>query len=250
MTTRTSSTAGKSSSESTMSGGGERWSQRRLQRLNTEQGFREQRQGASAQQAPPHPSLSSQQAAAYQRSANDSLSYGSPSPVPVSASNSPNLQYNNQQSQQSHQEAHGPGPQVHIPTHTTQQQPNPSAAELNSNNYQTQTAHSMRQLRQARSFSQTTLASDSPIAVSNDNSQAALGRQSNHANGSGMNSNSTAGQNSHLPAAPMPALPSQLQSSTAQAKDTGRSTPQMMATEDMTDEDIVQLVNDHKELRK
>lgn len=54
--------AGKTSSDSGQNLALDRWSQRRLQRLNTEQGFREQRQGGQAVLSPPPPSEQQQQA--------------------------------------------------------------------------------------------------------------------------------------------------------------------------------------------
>lgn len=256
MTTRTASAHGKSSTDSAASGL-DRWSQRRLQRLNTEQGFREQRQGSSVQvqsqsqnqnqnqasyavdQAQPLPS--GQPTAVYTRPAAANSSYGgasASSPPPVSATNSPSFPYHD-------------GPPVHLPT-----QSNPSPADANP----TYQALAARQLQQSSNYAQSQLhnqTNDSAVAVSNDNtsnsppqSRGYTTRQSLHNNGAGMNSNPVGPNTLTSPLPTAPAAQQQQSTSSAQTKDLGRSTPQMSSTEDMTDEDINQLINDHKELRK
>ena len=248
MTTRTASTTGKSSSESS-SPALDRWSQRRLQRLNTEQGFREQRQGFAAQpafasnnnntvlvdQAQPQSHPTGQTAAAssssqqYQRPQTNS-SYGASSPPLVSAANSPSLPYHN-------------GPQVHIPS-----QSNHSPPDANPN-YQSVAA---RQLQSSRSF---TLAADGSVApTSGDNNHNHNNihqpkprsdlRQSHYANNGAMNSNSTL---QNIQSSPMPGT--SMQQSSGQGMEVGRSTPQLLS-EDMSGEDVDKLINDHRELRE
>lgn len=238
MTTRTASTPGKSSSDSTNSGL-DRWSQRRLQRLNTEQGFREQRQGSTAHQqaytaadqAQPHPSG---QTTTYQQRPQTNSSYGASSPqTTVSATNSPTYPYRD-------------GPPVHNSAGVAAHSNNPSPPDANPT-YQN---HAIRQLQQSASFSRTNDSHNTAAASNtiNDNSSIkarSSSRQSPPANGSGMNPNSAA---SNPQPSPMPGLTIQPPSSSGtHGKDVGRSTPQL---EDMTDGDINQLIADHKELRK
>ncbi|GAB7351671.1 hypothetical protein MBLNU459_g2268t1 [Dothideomycetes sp. NU459] len=273
MTTNAASTPGKSSSDSTGHQALDRWSQRRLQRLNTEQGFREQRQGlaqgqfnspgaqqqqqqqaqaqtqthaqgpgqaqAQAQAQPPHPSQAP--AASYYamhnaQTQNNSHSHShSHSPYAASSppsSASPGAGYHHDapqaQQQQQQQQQYSP--------------PDPTTAT---------TSH--RQPHQSRSFTQPDAAAAAAAAAGSNTAATPTEQQqqqqpkarSAHRH-SLHNTNMNAPASNNAQPSPMPQSTTQ----SGQAKDVGRSTPQLNGGDDMSEDDINQLIRDHKELRE
>lgn len=194
--------------------------QRRLQRLNTEQGFREQRQA----------SLSSQQA---QHSKSSSLQQSE--------------FHNQQQAQQPLQQQQPPQRQQSLPDHPDQpllsripaqvipSVPNstattPSSSSASPHSHFRHDTPQQPQYQPLRNFAK--LHDDGPIHLSTSK---ASPRQP-----------SMASSQSPAPTARDPSILSQQQT---QQKDVGRSTPQLQA-EDLTEDQIRQLLADHKELRK
>ena len=286
------SAPGKTSSDSGQGAALDRFTQRRLQRLNTEQGFREQRQGGGQtvlspttsvsdpsgynssgpsyavqgdqqpqlhQQAQPHPS----QQPAYHSSRTGQSSHvnaglASQAQPVSSTSRSP---YQHQDSSQTH----APHPQqqysppdapsgLHIVTSDTRPQ------------FQSRTYSNQQQ-----QSSQPPSSEDSSMSASNNGSLPApkavragnANRQSMH-NGIGSREGSalSAGQNGGQQGGGVPAFSASVVPPAGQAQaqaypgaqqksgDIGRVTPQPVQTsEDMTEEDINQLIKDHKELR-
>lgn len=207
-------TPGKSSTDSSNTQVGlDRWSQRRLQRLNTEHIFREQRQGQQQQQAQPHPSQQQQQASTAYHAAQSNSQNNLHSPYAAS-------------SPPSSSSAASPG--VYIPTHQQQYSP----PEQNN--------HSYRQLQQSRSFTQTQPLDDTAASTPTDlqSKPRSANRQSVH------NTNMSAPSANNPVSSPMPPT------TTTQTKDVGRSTPQLSGSDDMSQEDVDQLIKDHKELRQ
>ncbi|KAK0255920.1 hypothetical protein LTS09_009222 [Friedmanniomyces endolithicus] len=238
----------------------DRWSQRRLQRLNTEQGFREQRQGGQAILSPP----SSEHSSGFNSTA-------------AAASGGP---YSGQEPQ--------PQLPLHQPSqpHTAQQPAYPSSrtaqpAHTNAGlAIQTQPAYSHQQYSPPHSASQ--LQSQAPpqqgrsfsppedLSMSSNNGSlppprsaksGGNNRQSVH-NGLGSRESSAIGsgqqQQQSVPAFNASVVPPTGQgqsykgsSQAQQPGDVGRVTPQpVQLGEDMTEEDVNQLIKDHKELRE
>ena len=281
-------TPGKTSSDSGQSTALDRWSQRRLQRLNTEQGFREQRQGGGQAGGIYSPNS--------QTSFGEQASYN-PANLPY-ASQEPQAQIHNQQAQPhpSSQPAYHSERTVQVASHpnaglTSQAQPvsfssrptynqrhesSPSYGQpisqhsppdsLSSQSTSQETARPS--LAQARSYNQQQQAGaeDSSMSSSNNGSlsapkvvrQGAANRQSMHngiASREGSNVNvgqQTGGQG--VPAFNASVVPAGSQSQNYQAPqkpgEMGRSTPQpIQAGEEMSEEDVNQLLKEHKELR-
>lgn len=206
-------TPGKSSTDSSNTQVGlDRWSQRRLQRLNTEHIFREQRQGQQQQQqAQPHPSQQQQQASTAYHAAQSNSQNNLHSPYVAS-------------SPPSSSSAASPG--VYIPTHQQQYSP----PEQNN--------HSYRQLQQSRSFTQPLDDTAASTPTDLQSKPRSANRQSVH------NTNMSAPSANNPVSSPMPPT------TTTQTKDVGRSTPQLSGSDDMSQEDVDQLIKDHKELRQ
>ena len=279
-------TPGKTSSDSGQSAALDRWSQRRLQRLNTEQGFREQRQGGGQgilspptsisdqtgynstgvpypsqaepqpplhQQAQPHPS----QQPAYQSARTVQASHpnaGLVNPAQAQAvSSSTRTPYQQQETSQSH----APPIQQYSP-------PDSGTQYISQEN-------SRPQLGQTRSYSQQQTSEDPSMSSSNNGTLPApkavrsgnSNRQSMH---NGLNSRDGsalgAGQNGGQQQGGVPAFSASVVPPTSQGQayqsnpqlqktgDIGRVTPQpVQSSEDMSEEDINQLIKDHKELR-
>lgn len=275
----------KTSSDSGQSGALDRWSQRRLQRLNTEQGFREQRQGGQPLLYSPQASLSEQQGF-------------SSAALPYTSSQEPQTQIYHQQAQphpsqpptyQSERTSHtnaGPATQTQ-PVSTSQRSPNYQRQESSSSYGQQQQPQRYSppdprsqfvsqdsdrpQLPQSRSYTQQQPAGaeDSSMSSSNNGSLSApkasrsttsSNRQSMH---NGLNSREGAGlggvQQQQIGGQGVPAFSASVVPPTGQAqagygnsqqKEMGRNTPQpLQSGEEMSEEDVAQLIKEHKELR-
>ncbi|KAF2480909.1 hypothetical protein BDY17DRAFT_202348 [Neohortaea acidophila] len=247
--------ARKTSGDSGQSAGGaDRWTQRRLQRLNTEQGFREQRQGGQGVHSAPtttagealgspttyssssHAQPRSAQAPAYHsdRSAPTNANATSASqPVTLtSATRSPNAS--------------------HSPYTLSSQQYSPSDSTF-SNTTSDTTRPALAAAAAARSYThsqplQQGPGEDLPMAAPSNNGSlapkiarpVAVNRQSVQ-NGASL----APGQQQSG------GLPQAYQTNQPPADTTRAKTPQPVQTvDDMTDEDVNQLIKDHKELRE
>ncbi|TKX24465.1 hypothetical protein C1H76_3072 [Elsinoe australis] len=257
----------KTSSDSGQSVALDRWSQRRLQRLNTEQGFREQRQGGTQASVPhsqnipdaapqnlvptqPQPQSQVQQPQ-YQSQASRTppnangvgLNTISPPPPP------PNEQNISRPPTHAPQYQHDPaaGQSVHVPS----QQQSYSPESINQYHSHSRPAT----LSNSRSFSQSGPDDTGSIMSASTNPLPApkpvrSNRQSMH---NGVSSVSPGAQH------PLPPQPQQLQapappqhsSERVPAGNIGRATPQpSQSGEEMTPDEVNQLLKDHKELRE
>ncbi|KAI5265619.1 hypothetical protein E4T47_08499 [Aureobasidium subglaciale] len=197
----------------------DRFMQRRLQRLNTEQGFREQRQ-ASQSQAQHSKSSSLAQAdfhtqhqQAQQQPQQQSLQHHSDQPLPsrIPAQVIPS-----------------------VPTSTATTPSSSSASPHSHFRHDTPQNPQNPQYQPLRNFAK--LHDDGPIQLSTSPNKAPP-RQPSMASSN----------QSPAPTARDPSILSQQQAQ--QSKDVGRSTPQPQA-EDLTEDQVRQLLNDHKELRE
>ncbi len=283
---------GKTSSDSGQGAGLDRFTQRRLQRLNTEQGFREQRQGGGQtvlspttslsdpsgynstgsyyaaqgeqqpqlhQQAQPHPS----QQPAYHSSRTGQASHvnaglASQSQPVSSSSRSPYQHSDSSQTHAPHLHQQYSPPDAPSGLHIVTSDSRPQFPSRSYSNQQQQP-------------SQPPSSEDSSMSASNNGSLPApkavragsANRQSMH---NGLNSREgsalSAGQNGGQQGGGVPAFSASVVPPASQAQaypgasqqqksaDIGRVTPQpMQNSEDMTEEDINQLIKDHKELR-
>jgi hypothetical protein len=206
----------------------DRFMQRRLQRLNTEQGFREQRQASLSQQSQAQHSKSSslQQLELHhqQQQAHQQLQQQQQPPQ-------------RQQSLPDH--ADQPLP-TRVPAQVIPSVPNstattPSSSSASPHSHFRHDTPQQPQYQPLRNFAK--LHDDGPIHLSTSTPNKASPRQP-----SMPSSNQTAAANAREPS-----ILSQQQPQ--QPKDVGRSTPQPQA-EDLTEDQIRQLLNDHRELRK
>lgn len=255
---------GKTSSDSGQHAAMDRWSQRRLQRLNTEQGFREQRQGGvssppasdsssftgtavgySHQSAQPQPSLH-QQPQPHHQGSYQASSRSNASPAlhsqPVSSSRSSTYPVHEQ-----------PQP-VHMHPSQHQYSPQDAAAQYQENN--------RPQVQQSRSYSQHSAAEEQQAMASANNGNvsapkavrpAGNNRQSLQNNGMAQRDASSGIQSFSAAVVPptSQAPPSYQSTQPAQQSDVRRPTPQpTQSPDELSEEDIAQLVKDHKELRK
>ena len=274
-------TPGKSSSDSGQSAALDRWSQRRLQRLNTEQGFREQRQGGQAILSPP---------------AHEASFSNNSSGAPYSQAEPPPQQHNQQAqphpSQQPTYQSSRTGPASHsnaglaIQTHPVSSSSRPQNYQIQEHSQAYAQQHqysppdsgsqypsqdnSRPPLNQSRSYGQQQQqagAEDSSMSSSNNGNLPAPkplrsgNRQSVHnglgsREGSGLGVSQSGGQQQGVPAYSASIVPSGGQGQTGQSNsqkqsaDVGRITPQpIQPGEEMSEEDIDQLIKDHKELR-
>lgn len=277
----------KTSSDSGQSAALDRWSQRRLQRLNTEQGFREQRQGGHGVLSP-NASISEQSGynasgAQYpiqqepQAQLHNQQAQPHPSPQPA---------YHSERTVQSSHPNAGLGVQTQSVssssrTNTYQRQesstPYQQSSPPDSSGYQFSSPDSSRPtLTQSRSYnSQQQQQPDTDVTSMSSSNNGSLpapkplrtggsNRQSMHnginsREGSGLGSGQqSGGQQGGVPAFNASVVPpagqAQYQSSSQQQQksgDVGRNTPQPMQTgEEMSEEDIAALIKEHKELRK
>ncbi|KAK5725972.1 hypothetical protein LTR15_004162 [Elasticomyces elasticus] len=251
--------AGKTSSDSGQHTALDRWSQRRLQRLNTEQGFREQRQGGQGILSPPPPS---EQSAGYnsagvpygQESQPQPPLHQQPQPHPAQQPAYPSART----APPAHPNA---GSAIQQPAYSQQQySPPDSTSQLPSQE------PSRPQAQQGRSFSHQ---EDTSMSANNGSlpppraaKSGAANRQSMH-NGLNTRESSAAGagqQQQGVPAFNASVVPPTGQgqgqsykgsSQGQQPGDVGRVTPQpVQLGEDMSEEDVNQLIKDHKELRE
>lgn len=278
-------TPGKSSSDSGQSSAAlDRWSQRRLQRLNTEQGFREQRQGGQGILSPP---ISLGEQSGYS-------STGVPYPTQAEAAPQLHQQAQPHPSQQPTYHSARTGPASHPNaglaiqtqpisssqrTSSLQNQEN-SQAYVHPQQYSppessSQYAASQENIRpttlaQSRSYgSQQQVDNDSTSMSSSNNGtlpapkavrSGNANRQSVHnglssREGSALSGGQNGGQQG-VPAFNASVVPTASQGQAYQAAsqqkggDVGRVTPQpTQSSEDMSEEDVNQLIKDHKELR-
>jgi hypothetical protein len=282
---------GKTSSDSGQGGTLDRWSQRRLQRLNTEQGFREQRQGGQGpnvlspapsteqqQQQQPTPYSSSSAGTSYSIPAQEAqpqppLHHQQPQPHPAQQvayqssrtvqGGHPNAglaiqtQPANTARSPSYQQAEPS--QAHVQPSQQQQYSPPDAGP----SYHTSSDPSRPPIT-SRSYSQqqpTAAGADDASMTSNNGGLPApkavrtnaSNRQSVH---NGMTARDGNGQQG-VPAFNASVVPPAGQNQAYQAGqpqqkgDVGRVTPQpSQLSEDMSEEDVNQLIKDHKELRK
>lgn len=285
-------TPGKTSSDSGPHGALDRWSQRRLQRLNTEQGFREQRQGGGQVLSPP-----SNAAASISSGSSDQTVYNAPAAQyhqsGADAQPQQPLHHPSQPHPAQHQQSGYQAPRVtpgntanvglaiQTPSTTnpsrSQQYP-PTDSQSHASQYSPPESHSQfahdpaarPSLASSRSFSQQQ-ADDT--SMSNNGAQqlpkatrSANGnnRQSVH-NGISSREGSHSTQGGQVPAFNASVVPptqsqtfkgnagphTQQQQQSQPPQDVGRGTPQpSQLSDEMSDEDIAQLIKDHKELRK
>ncbi|KAF2158684.1 hypothetical protein M409DRAFT_71529 [Zasmidium cellare ATCC 36951] len=284
-------TPGKSSSDSGPHVTLDRWSQRRLQRLNTEQGFREQRQGVQGVLSPP-----SNAAASISSGSSDQTIYNAPPAAqyhqsgadaqPQQPLHHPSQPHPAQQQSGGYQAPRvtpgntaNVGLAIQTPSATnpsrTQQYP-PTDSQSHASQYSPPDPHShfahdpaaRPPLASSRSFSQQQ-ADDT--SMSNNGSQqlpkatrSANGnnRQSVH-NGISSREGSHSTQGGQAPAFNASVVPqgqafksnagqpTQQPPQSQPPQDVGRATPQpSQLSDEMSDEDIAQLIKDHKELRE
>ncbi|KAK4545287.1 hypothetical protein LTR36_003467 [Oleoguttula mirabilis] len=263
---------GKTSSDSGQQPGTDRWSQRRLQRLNTEQGFREQRQGGQAvlspppvseqggynsvgaqypaqqptqpqlplhQQPQPHPA----QQAAYQtaRTAQPGLPNAGPALSQTqqisNSSRSPNYQHPEQS-------------QAHV--QSLQYSPPDSGPQYQDS--------SRPPISQSRSYAQQQAgADDTSMSANNGGLPAPKALRSGASNRQSVHNGLSTREGSSISSAQQPGVsafnasivPPGGQARSQQQGDLGRVTPQPLPLgEDMSEEDVNQLIKDHKELRE
>lgn len=271
-----SSSQGKTSSDSGQQTALDRWSQRRLQRLNTEQGFRDQRQGGQqntlspplpVEQAQPiyhvqsqHQHLQSQQSQAQTQPHPFIYSSSRPCPSPGSHPNAAlltqtlqasNLNVNHPPEYQLKEQAQiqVQGLQDYSPAelgqaYTSQESSRPGIQESQSSNQQERVEEPSMSLSNNGGH---------PAASKSVRAAGGNSRQSVHnglpREGSGLSAGG--GQQAYSSTA-MPAG-SQGQAYRQQG-DHDRVTPQALqqqsATEEMSEDDVTQLVKDHKELRR
>jgi hypothetical protein len=255
--------AGKVSSDSGQHTALDRWSQRRLQRLNTEQGFREQRQGGLAsppasdsssftgapvgyqhQNAQPQPQapLHSQPQPHHQAYQASSRSNATPAlhSQPVSSSRTSTYPVHEQ-------------PQLAHMQSQHQYSPQDTSAQFQEN--------TRPQVQQSRSYSQHSALEDQQSLASASNGSmnapkavrpASNNRQSVQNNGMPQR-DASSGLSSFSAAVVPPTTqgpPSYQSSQPMQQSEIRRATPQPAPTADeLSEEDVAQLVKDHKELR-
>jgi hypothetical protein len=254
----------KTSSDSGQHTALDRWSQRRLQRLNTEQGFREQRQGGLAsppasdsssftgapvgyphQNAQPQPQAPlHQQPQPHHQSAYQASSRSNASPAlhsqPVSSSRSSTYPVHEQPQMVHMQSQH-------------QYSPQDASAQFQEN--------TRPQVQQSRSYSQhSALEEQQAMASANNGSMAApkatrpAGNNRQSVQNNGLAQREASSGISSFSAAVVPpaaqAPPSYQSSQPMQQSEVRRATPQpVQSADDLSEEDVAQLVKDHKELR-
>ncbi|GAB7326964.1 hypothetical protein MBLNU13_g10916t1 [Cladosporium sp. NU13] len=263
----------KTSSDSGQHTALDRWSQRRLQRLNTEQGFREQRQGGLAsppasdsssfsgapvgyphqhaqpqpqaslhqQQPPPHHHQQQQQS--YQASTRSNASPALHSqPQPVSSSRTSTTYPVHEQPQMAHMQAQ----------HQYSPQEAPATYQEN-NRPQVQQSHSyshasiLEEQQAMASASNGSMSAPKAVRPASNNRQSVQnnGPVSRDAGGVPSFNAAVVPPTTQAPPAYQSSQPMQQQS------EVRRATPQPAQTsDDLSEEDVAQLVKDHKELRE
>lgn len=267
----------KTSSDSGQQPGLERWSQRRLQRLNTEQGFRDQRSGqvhstplpagahAGSEQLPPSSSHSSTHsyAASTQYSeaqqASQPLQHHLPQPQQQTGYQTPRA-------------ASASQPNVGLATNTLPANNNSSRSSPYSPSGYASQEPARPEPTQSRSFTQQAVPEDEAASMSN-NGGMPVPKTVRAGNGNGNRQSVHVGvmsregsyvhQGGQAPAYNVASQVQQFknaqgqtqsqpqQSQQQQPGEVGRATPQPQTVgEEMSEEDIAQLQKDHKELRK
>ena len=260
-------TPGKSSSDSGQSTALDRWSQRRLQRLNTEQGFREQRQGG--QPGVLSPPLSQES------------SYSNASGAPYASDTQPqHQQHQHSQPSQPHPSAYqgqrtGPAGQPNAGLGVQTQSVSSSSSRANNYSHDAPLPQSYSppepasqftqdaprpNLTQSRSFSsqqEDSMSSNNGGQPTAKTSRSGMNRQSVHNGLSSREGSALGGQGGSHAGVPaynanvVPAVAEQGYGNTTQQQqksgDNGRGTPQ--PNKPMTKEDIEQLIQDHAQLR-
>ena len=279
-----SNTPGKSSSDSGQQSALDRWSQRRLQRLNTEATFRDQRQGGTGVLSPP-PTQSEQpdynQAGAQyasQAAQPQQPLHQQPQPHPSqqsayqasrSSHSNVGLGVQTQPISNNQRSANYPYEQPQVHSQSQQQYSPPDLAAQRQ-----QQDNTRPELQQTRSFTHAGAEDSQSMSSSNNGSMpapkavrsGAANRQSVHnglssREGSGLSSAQANAQQQGVPSFNASVVPpaaqgqpyrgDQGQQSQQQQGDVRRATPQpLQLGEDMSEEDVNQLIKDHKELRK
>ena len=258
---------GKTSSDSGQHAALDRWSQRRLQRLNTEQGFREQRQGGG--QNALGPSQSNDTSTGYNSNVNTQYPPSDAQGVSHVYSPHPSHQstFSTSRSSSANQQPSGLAiqPQSNMnssrsPGNQSHDSPNPYAQPHYQQSPRDSTSHqdsSRPNITQSRSISyQGANSDDSQSAGNNGNMTASKQGRSTNSNANS-NSNRQSVHNGMTRDNSQPGVPtynysSNNQGHSQQKADVGRATPQplQIGGEDMNPEDVVQLIKDHRELRK
>ena len=264
---------GKTSSDSGQAPGTSGWSKRQLRRLDTEQGFREQRQGGQVILSPPSVGdqsgyISSGAQYSTQQSQPQSSLHQTPQPHPAQQA-----AYQGSRTVQSgHLNAVQAQPVSSTWRSSMYQYTDPTQAHVQSQQYSppdsAQPYHSQDNSRpplsQIRSYSsQQAGAEDASMSSNNGGIPATKAlrsgvnnRQSVH-NGLSARDGSSSGQQQSVPAFNASVVPpagqgqgQAYQSQGKQQTDVGRVTPQPLTMgEDMSEEEVAQLIKDHKELR-
>nr|POE73060.1 hypothetical protein CFP56_30999 [Quercus suber] len=264
--------AGKISSDNGQNTALDRWSQRRLQRLNTEQGFREQRQGGVGSSSPlPSDSASyhSYSAATPYSSAPESKSHAQPPGYQEAQPQPPASQPSYQGSR---------GGQIATQSNSYSQSQSYSPSEATSQYRAQDTSRPHISTQRSQSYSQQGGVEPSSMSSNNGNGTASKAvrpgnghRQSVHSGlistreSSAMGSSQAQSQQQGVPAFNGTVVSGSIQQQSYQSgqgqsqgqiqpqstKDVGRVTPQpAQAGEELSEEDINQLIKDHKELRE
>ncbi|EGP84158.1 unnamed protein product [Zymoseptoria tritici ST99CH_1A5] len=240
------SSTGKTSSDSGPSPALDRWSQRRLQRLNTEQGFREQRQGGGSGSisTPPLPTGGDhqQQQHAPPTSSHSSRSYSNSGGSYAGADLPPALpSAPPQAAQPGYQQLSRTGSQPSAGLNNNNQTQSSRAPQYQDPQPQySPTDHNARPgLTSTRSFTQQSVTAEESTSMSNHApmpAQKPAGRSTNGNNRQSVHSGmmSRDGQTQNY-----------------KTEQVGRGTPQpAQSGEEMSEEEVTQLVKDHKELRE
>lgn len=270
----------KTSSDSGQQAGLDRFTQRRLQRLNTEQGFRDQRSGQV--QSPPLPSSAgpagSEQQPPPSSSHSSSHSYAGTQYTDTQPPPNPLQQHppqpQQQQQQSGYQTPRATQPNVGLAINTLPAINTSRPSQYSPPGQYTPQETARPELTQSRSFTQQSVLADDASGMSNNGTLPAPkasrpgngNRQSVH---SGMSrEGSYAQQGGQAPpysaatisqtqqfknAQGQPQMQQQQQQQLQQQPpgEIGRGTPQPQGVgEEMSEDDVAQLVKDHKELRK
>jgi hypothetical protein len=278
---------GKTSSDSGPSVALDRWSQRRLQRLNTEQGFREQRQGGNQGTSPtpplpsaPLPSGEQQHPSQQQQptSSHSSRSYSTSAASYAGAADVqalpqlPTQPPQQQQQQPSAYQSSRTGSQPNVGLNIqTQSNPSTRPPQYQQESQTSQPPYSPTDhyaakdnrpaLSSSRSFTQASITAEDSASMSNNgpvpaqkaarqagngnNRQSVhngmMSRDGSHAQQGGQAAGYGAGQAQNYKA----------DQGQTQQREVGRGTPQPAQTgEDMNEDEVTQLIKDHKELRE
>lgn len=265
----------KTSSDSGQNVAMDRWSQRRLQRLNTEHAFRDQRQGGGQVLSPPASDSSSYnpssnavfpgqdaqpQSSMHQQTQPQQGSYQAGRSTPSANQHHSQPVSSTSRSQQNYPIYEAPAV-THVQSQPHQYSPPDSASLHPSDN-------SRPQLQQAaRSYSQQSVVDDQQsMAASNNGNlpapkagRSVVGNRQSVHNGLASRESSGLGQQQAMPSFSAQVVPPATQGQSYRADqaqppppqaDVRRATPQPApVADDLSEDDVAQLVKDHKELR-